>query len=259
MGWKKWKKNPYVKAGAIGLGVAGLTLAAPYLLPAAAGAGAAGIGGLGTAGGLGLGAAGLYGTFKNFDLQQKNYEKQWESYETQLAREDTSIARRVSDLKAAGLSPVLAAGSGATSQAVFTGKAPQMDNPLEPIAGVLGLLKMKEDISNTMAQRMLINQQTKTSTAQEKQLKASASYMLKQAGLKNIELENANQTGNAGTSLPGRMFNDLTGATTKSIETLKNSIDTQVEELKEKASRWGKPSYSDDYYKIERSKRNNRR
>lgn len=157
MSWKKLKKNPYVKAGAIGLGVAGLTLAAPYLLPATAGA--VGIGGLGTAGGLGLGAAGLYGTFKNFDLQQKNYERQWESYETQLAREDTSIARRVSDLKAAGLSPVLAAGSGATSQAVFTGKAPQMENPIDNVASVLGLLQMKENITNTMMQRDLIESQ----------------------------------------------------------------------------------------------------
>lgn len=146
MSWKKIKKNPFVKAGLIGGALAGGTILSGGTLPVAAA--------------IGLGGAGIYQQYKNWDEQAKQNERQWKSYQQQMTREDNSVSRRVQDLQAAGLSPVLAAGSGATSSAVFGGKAPQMDNPLAPVADVLGLLKMKEDISNTLAQRKLIESQT---------------------------------------------------------------------------------------------------
>lgn len=153
MSWKKIKKNPFVKAGLVGGALTAGTILSGGTLPVAAA--------------IGLGGAGIYQQYKNYDEQRKQNERQWESYQTQLQREDTSVSRRVEDLKAAGLSPVLAAGSGATSSAVFGGKAPEMQNPIEPIAGVLGLLKMKEDISNTLAQRKLIEKQTALADASQ--------------------------------------------------------------------------------------------
>ena len=44
-----------------------------------------------------------------------------------FSREDSSVQRRVADLKAAGLSPVLAAGQGASAGPVVSTKAPEFD------------------------------------------------------------------------------------------------------------------------------------
>jgi len=146
MSWKKAFKNPLVKAGLLGGGLAGLTVVSGGTLPVAAG--------------VGLAGAGLYQQYKNYSEQQKNLEYQMETQREAFQREDNSISRRVADLTASGLSPVLAAGQGAGTGPIVSTKPPQMDNPLTPVADVLGLLKMKEDITNTVAQRDLIKAQT---------------------------------------------------------------------------------------------------
>ena len=59
--------------------------------------------------------------------QYKNLNYQKDLQNRIFSREDSSVQRRVADLKAAGLSPVLAAGQGASAGPVVSTKAPEFD------------------------------------------------------------------------------------------------------------------------------------
>lgn len=117
--------------------------------------------------GLGSFAGGI-GSLVNLALQQKTNAQQLDLQKEAWAREDTSIQRRVADLKGAGLSPVLAAGQGASASSPISIRAPQIDTSALTNASAtmsqaaqteLALKQQKANIEQTDAQTQAIKLQ----------------------------------------------------------------------------------------------------
>jgi len=141
----------------------------------------------GAAVGKGIGEFG--GSALGFGQSQDNRNREIEASDYQralnaqsMAREDNAVQRRVADLKAAGLSPVLAAGSPASSASFRSGEAPKtsvMDN----FAQASAMAAQKAQVDMTQAQVDQIKAQTRLINAQVPGAAANSRVSMHDAGI----------------------------------------------------------------------------
>ncbi len=86
----------------------------------------------------------------NYNMQKDNLAYQKDLQKIMFSREDNAVQRRVNDLKAAGLSPTLAAGSSAGAGSVISTTAPQK---LSNLNGYLALAQVGTMLANQQRAR----------------------------------------------------------------------------------------------------------
>ena len=109
-----------------------------------------------------------YAEGKNYAQQKQVFEWQKSVQETNWQREDNAVQRRVADLKNAGLSPVLAAGSAAQSGPPVSVTAPQRQPTpvIDKALQVMALMRQHVDISRTEAETDAIMAQAERTRVQ---------------------------------------------------------------------------------------------
>lgn len=196
----------------------------------------AGIGG--GAGGVAMGAAAFpmfapaipilgpdiynaYNAQRNYDFQRENYAYQQAIQRKIFRREDSSIQRRVADLRKAGLSPVLGAGSGADAGAVVKTDVPQRA-PFQSDAAnkVMSLITMANGIDMSLIQRKLLQSQVANQNINTA-IKAHDLGIFKQTGT----------TSNAG-SIPNLIRNIVGGSESPILQPVKKQFEQKINDAK---------------------------
>jgi len=233
------------------------------MVPAIASAGSLLAGSGAAAGGAGLTMSGLIGASLGANLLTGllNYKTQKDTLAWQkgvqreiFKREDTSIARRVADLKASGLSPVLAAGQGAGTGGYVPVTAPQLDKLGDSLADsvitAMNLLRMEADISATRAQEEYTRVQEEYTRVQEEYTRMQQQRLSKllpvelqqmrtnidntnaqtfktyQEGKKaKVEANNMTTTGTSGSNVFSQLFRDYMGSSNTVSDNVKKVLD----------------------------------
>lgn len=201
-----------------------------------------------TSGISGLANAGI--SIANYQQAKRVLEYQKQLQQQMFVREDTAVQRRVNDLKAAGLSPVLAAGSAAGTGPAISVNAPQlgqMPDMSTAAKAAMDMLTQKQQIAQSAQQIQLTKQQQQKlmsdievnkinmlrGIADTAYLQSRKSGQDLQNRVSAIDAQNAEQTGIGGkASMPGQMFKDATGSVTQVLRNTGRYIDSKSNQIK---------------------------
>lgn len=196
-----------------------------------------GAGGANPATALGLTATfgDAYMSYKNYQLSKEQYRYQKDLQNLMMEREDNSVQRRVADLQKAGLSPVLAAGTGASSGPVVSTTTPHGDFNFGESAGLaMSLLKMQADISKTQAEKEYIDLQKSKIPSEIQNLQSQAFSNYQKGRQEKVSADTVTKTGVPGDSIVGKVVNDIMGSAYTAEKGVNNIINGAKKSIEQK-------------------------
>jgi len=165
---------------------------------------------------LGGGLAGAVGSVATSLI---NWRSQEQTNKQEMDLANTAVQRRVADLKAAGLNPVLAAGSAASSPQLT---APKAD---DPVAAALTGAKTGQEVAQSRAQQDLIQMQKDKAAADINYVNAQAENARKVG--QGVDLDNRLKGG----TLESKVSQAASDARRAGAEADRSAVESQIAEL----------------------------